>query len=296
MLMEQYRKYALSRVFSVNEIVTIDLIRDMFIPELEDLHLHEEAWEFVYCEAGIVKVFLDGECYILHDNECIFIRPGTMHDVGVDSNNTSAFVASFTVSNGDIMLPLMYVTLHVGKQQDRIIRDIIYEIRHTYAINSVEIHLLSFEAVKNPPFGSEQIICSYLEQFIIFMLREITGNEGSTITESGFQSLIENYLIRQADDYIRYNYTKDISIGKIAERFHYSRSRFTILFHEQTGINPGKLISELRIQKAKELLLSTDIPIMDISSLSGFASPAYFTNKFTKEVGISPSEFRKKNK
>lgn len=290
--MGYYKKYALSRVFSVNEIVSIDLIRDMFIPGLEDLHSHEEAWEFVYCENGIVRVFYKDEWYVLNKGECLFIRPGTLHDVDVDSRDTSAFVAAFTVSNGDPLLPMEHMTLHVGKQQAEIIEDIIYEVRHTYGIDTVEVHLLSFEAVENSPFGSEQIICTYLEQFIIFMLREITGTGEKTITGSGFQSLIENYLIRRADEYIRFNYTKNISVGTVAERFHYSRSRFSVLFREQTGINPGKLISELRLEKAKELLLSTDLPVTDIAVLSGFSSPQYFTNRFTKEYLISPREYR----
>lgn len=290
--MENYKKYTLSRVFSINDIVSVDLIRNMFIPGLEDLHMHEDAWEFVYCETGTIKVFYQDEWCILKDRECIFICPGTMHDIEVDSRETTAFVASFTVNNWEPLLPLEHMNLTVKDRQARIIEDIIHEVRHTYGISTVEVHLLSFEAVKNSPFGSEQIISTYLEQFIIFMLREITGDQDGKITESGFRSLIENYLIRQADEYIRSNYLNSISVGTVAERFHYSRSRFTILFYEQTGINPGKLISMLRVRKAKELLSSTDLSVTEISFMSGFSSPQYFTNKFTKETGISPTEYR----
>lgn len=65
-------------------------------------------------------------------------------------------------------------------------------------------------------------------------------------------------------------------------------------FKETTGTTIVRYITECRMQKAAELLLTTDYRISDFATMVGFEDAGYFTRLFRKEKGVSPAEFRKK--
>lgn len=72
-------------------------------------------------------------------------------------------------------------------------------------------------------------------------------------------------------------------------------NKYTIIkdFKERLGVSPMRYLSELRLSLAKNLLLSTDLSVADISRRSGFSSANYFVHMFKKKTGLSPTEFRR---
>ncbi|MNL78683.1 Bifunctional transcriptional activator/DNA repair enzyme AdaA [compost metagenome] len=68
------------------------------------------------------------------------------------------------------------------------------------------------------------------------------------------------------------------------------------LFKEETGKSVAEYLAELRFQKAKELLVSTDQPAKKIGELVGFDNTSYFYVSFKKHVGMTPDHFRRENK
>jgi AraC family transcriptional regulator of arabinose operon len=73
-----------------------------------------------------------------------------------------------------------------------------------------------------------------------------------------------------------------------------SVSRFSHLFRRQLGKTPGQFIEEQRVSHATHLLRRTSLTIGEISAECGFADPFYFANRFRRNRGISPSQFREK--
>jgi transcriptional regulator GlxA family with amidase domain len=68
------------------------------------------------------------------------------------------------------------------------------------------------------------------------------------------------------------------------------------MFKNEVGIPPKKYLSNLKINKAKELLAESDDPINLIASSVGFSDALSFSKFFRKELGISPSQYRKEHK
>ena len=58
------------------------------------------------------------------------------------------------------------------------------------------------------------------------------------------------------------------------------------------GMTPTNYIIERRLERAKELMQETDLPIADIALRSGFSSQSHFTTSFRRFVGVTPSSFR----
>ena len=96
--------------------------------------------------------------------------------------------------------------------------------------------------------------------------------------------------------YIHENYTEKIQVPYLAKLEGLSNSRYITLFSKETGKTPSEYILELRLQRACDLLLSTDIGIGPIGASSGYKDQYFFSKIFKKHIGVSPQEYRKANK
>ncbi len=97
------------------------------------------------------------------------------------------------------------------------------------------------------------------------------------------------YLI----DYIKDKLAIDISLGDIADHSELSQATVNRLFREHLGTSTMNFIHQKKIERAKHLLLVTDLPVSDIGPHIGINDVYYFSRFFKKMTGYSPSEFRR---
>ena|GEM_PF-1338987 len=102
-------------------------------------------------------------------------------------------------------------------------------------------------------------------------------------------------LSRQIEDYIKSNYQKDISVQSISEIFGVSRSYLTSKFSSEIGMSPSQYLIRVRMEKAKEYLLGTGMPIAVIAVAVGYNDAFYFSRFFKKCEKMSPTKFRQAN-
>lgn len=108
----------------------------------------------------------------------------------------------------------------------------------------------------------------------------------------GFHS--NNVVLKPGLEYIYSHYAENITLENVATVCNISETYFSRLFKRETGLSFPVFINELRIDKAKDLLIKTDRPIMTISSDIGFEECAYFIRVFKKIVNMTPASYRKK--
>lgn len=102
-----------------------------------------------------------------------------------------------------------------------------------------------------------------------------------------------NELTRQAVSYLRLNFAvQPLSRRKIAAHLAVSESYLTRVFHRDLGITPWEYLTRLRIERAKELLVSTHLTVTAIANEVGYNDGAYFSRVFRQETGRSPLDFR----
>ena len=90
------------------------------------------------------------------------------------------------------------------------------------------------------------------------------------------------------------NYQQKISITSIARELNYSSSWLSKTFTKHFGLSPKDYLTNLRIEKAKSLLLST-MSIKQVAELTGFPDQMYFSRVFTNREGMTPSQYRQKH-
>lgn len=100
-------------------------------------------------------------------------------------------------------------------------------------------------------------------------------------------------MILKAKDYIDRHYMdEDISLHTVASHVNFSQNHFSTIFSQETGGNFIEYLTKVRIEKAKELLINSNLKSADIAYEVGFSDPHYFSFIFKKNTGISPREFR----
>jgi AraC family transcriptional regulator len=97
--------------------------------------------------------------------------------------------------------------------------------------------------------------------------------------------------LRTARDYVGDNLAEDLTLAEIAREVHMSPYHFSRMFKLSTGLSPHQYVMRQRIERAKTLLMNTDLPVSVVARKVGFASPSHFAQQFRRLVGVSPRSF-----
>jgi Response regulator containing CheY-like receiver domain and AraC-type DNA-binding domain len=100
-------------------------------------------------------------------------------------------------------------------------------------------------------------------------------------------------IVNIAKEYIRANYSRELSLKAIADHVYLNACYFSELFKNETGKNFVDYVMEVRINAAKELLADYKIKVYEVGQLVGYIEPVSFNRAFKRVVGISPAEYRK---
>jgi len=143
------------------------------------------------------------------------------------------------------------------------------------------------EAAELPPTQQEAVVRHCLKDLLLQ-----AGSVSELPPKTEPQKRDET--LAAATEYLKSNFSKKISLSDLAKKIGISPSGLIKKFRKQLGITPQRYLSELRLQRAKDLLTNTALSVSQISEDTGFESVYYFSKFFKKETGDSPSEYRKK--
>jgi two-component system response regulator YesN len=110
------------------------------------------------------------------------------------------------------------------------------------------------------------------------------------------KELMENRTgkpIREAMTYINGHYAEKITLEDIAELLQLNPTYFSVLFKKETGRNFSACLTEVRMEKAKEMLRTTNFTMERIAENAGYADTRHFSRIFTRIIGMKPSLYRK---
>jgi AraC family transcriptional regulator len=126
---------------------------------------------------------------------------------------------------------------------------------------------------------------------ILMRLVDLSTNSGRASGKRGGAAL-PRWRIKRAVDYIEENLGEPITLGKMAEATGLTRMHFAAQFRAATGIRPHEYLLRKRIERARDLLLTSEMSLVEIALSVGFQTQAHFTTIFKRFVGETPHRWR----
>lgn len=233
---------------------------------LEEIHLR--TGDICIIPPGVkhnVEVFDDS--IILN----ILMRKSTLHDIFSNFLSSPNILSSFFLNNIYSQKAIDYIIFHTENDLDM-------KEKFIYMLWEMENkNVYYFQMISNTImliFGS--LIRYYVESAEMKTFNEKTDLQRVTI----LQYLHENYAT--------------VTLEDIAEKLHYSNEYTSKIIKNITGHNFTRLLQQIRIEKAKSLLVDTNMTVSNITAHIGYDTPEHFIRTFKKIVGMTPTEFRKK--
>ncbi len=123
---------------------------------------------------------------------------------------------------------------------------------------------------------------------------KIVGTYGVTRhMEKTTKAMMNVRAISAPVEFIKQNYANEITVAQLADLVHLSVSALERRFKKHLGKTPKQFITQVRLERARKLIVETRRPIAQIAFQSGFTEPSYFTQQFKKMFELKPSDLRR---
>ena len=249
------------------------------------LHCHEEATEIIFLKSGKLDVWLEKEKFTLKEGDVFVINPGEKHF-------TEGFLGTHILVSilGSNIISAFYTT---SVNILNLISSELQEEKNIYHVIQQTVKFIS--EIKMNKFGQSYIGNDIYDKNIIKLeilkVYSLLSKYYSDI--ESIKSVYASETSRTIEDYIKNNLEKNISIKDIAKILNYSESYAEKIAKKILGGSFKKTVIAHRIDKACDLLYTTDYSIEFISEQCGFNTSRAFFKQFSKIIGMSPSQYRK---
>lgn len=256
-------------------------------------HWHEEL-ELLYIREGSMVLHIDAQTFKVSKGDIIVIPPNLIHGASRCDHSPCDFYAIVFHPS------LIYSNLYDIIQQNYVDPYFIKTDKKFYFIGETsegwdQIHQLVaavIEAYHSKGFGFELLIKSYILQILYTIVQFHTDQKGD-YKKNEIQTI---QRMKKTLSFLEDKYQKPFSLSDWASHIELSKEQFCRFFKKNFHKTPIDYLIHYRVSKAAELLIHTNMPIIDIAFETGFESANYFTIAFKNKTSVTPREFRNKNR
>lgn len=209
-------------------------------------------------------------------------KPG---DVNILSANSMAY-CQWKEAISFIQLTVPPAFIEVAAQSDNNSRAA-YELINTWHTHDAKILQISqwlLDEQHSGGVGGKLYVDSLLNLLTVHLLRSYTDQ----FREARLPQRLTQQQIQSAIDYMHAHLNQDISLDALAQTVNISSSHLRRLFKQATGMAPHQYLINLRVNRAKELLLTNSLSISEVAAEVGFADQSHLHRHFKRIFGITP--------
>lgn len=227
--------------------------------------------QILYCTKGSGTLLIDGESYIIPPNTALFLPAFYPHEYYPNEDIWDIhWIAPSGYASDDIL------------RQFGLTEPSIFPLTETKMLDHIfrKMH----EAIRADQVFGNYRASGFLYDFLIEFYRLISDESSSGSPNSA---------LMKAVDHINFHFASEITLDELCSVSGISKQYLCLLFKNTLGTRPMEYIAKRRIQAAKELLVSTDKSVEEISEEVGFCTASYFCKLFKRYEGMTPSAFRR---
>lgn len=284
----------------IREIEIIPDGQDIFITPFSPVrrmasHRHE-FFEIIYVYSGQCRLCIEGEAISLHEGELSIVAPQSLHMAEVSEKST---VLSILVrqSTFDVMF---WNLLSQKDLLSQFFRSALYESEQSNFLflrtdNSDKLkrllHLLVQECYSDEPYSNSCAV-----NYINLLFAEILRRSSDTIRLYREDDITPGNLdFARIIRYIQENY-ETVTLSELAEMLHYSESYMSRIIKKYLKTTFSDLVRNLRLTRAADYLVTTEMTVNQIAEAVGFDSSDHFTRLFKRSFGVTPTDYRSRTK
>lgn len=246
------------------------------------LHVHS-FHEICYAFAGRGTFFINNQLHNIQIGDLFIARPGNYHEIiSSEDDPLGIYFWSYTLSIGTTQSDITNL-LNAYADSDQCISQQVGTIPQVF-------DLLANEVTRHEA-GYIQSITALTSNLLLETARSVTNIKVSDDSATDIQSTV----VRKVIQYLKDNYHQSILIRDIAAQVHMSERHVSRLFLEATGKTIKSYLTDLRMNKACNLLLQSSDPIGEVAQQTGYPDARYFSTVFRKQFGRTPTTFREQN-
>ena len=284
----EHESYDFESIFKKNGNQDIVLYKHpRYTPEF--FHSHE-YFEIFYVLKGECRHTIHDDCTILKEGTLFFIAPKTYHSIGVFDDNTIVInflikptllkkLFLYDMSSENILSEFFLSNLY---SLHRIESLIIYNV--TNNLKEIINLMLNEQHTKSPYYSL--VLNNLISLFFYFLLRNNKDFCDVRIISSSRTNLSNNML-----SYIFNNYN-NVTLSSLSEKYNYSIAHCSRIIKQETGKTFSKIIQEIRLSRAKDLLKETSLTIEEICIEVGYESISSFQRTFKSYTHTTPGNYR----
>lgn len=285
----------------LNKVFSIDNIVGLFYSDLNEkfdsLGERHNFYELVYIDGGKIQIETDDNLFELESNRLYIHEPNEFHRHKAISDKISSMYVLCFSSNSPILKEIIEKVFLLPEYLQDILSHILKYgsvIFESVVDNKEELYMIKR---KEYPAFLEHMLINYLEILLLEIMNINTmaisniSIDSCNATEKGIVKNSE--FVLSVKHYLMNHLCESIKIPDICETLNCSKTFLHVSFKKETGYSVMEYLTSLRIEKAKELIRTTNLNMSQIADQLGFCNISYFSNSFKKCTGMNPSEYSK---
>ena len=245
-------------------------------------HLHTE-YELGLVLYGDIVLTMEKETHHLHAGDIICINPFQVHELSSDMNVPMLFLQanpSFFYNSAPMLRNLEFTDTPILRANQspeyRTLRELIVTFSAEF-FKKDEFYELSCA-------GHLSLLFNQLLKLLPYQI--ISSNEA--MSQRG-----KSGRIKRIAEFIENNYQEKVTLSLLADMEHITETHLSHFFTDNFHMTFQEYLMKLRCEKARSLLLTTDLTLIDISITCGFSDPKYLNKTFQRLYNCSPKEYRR---
>ena len=232
-------------------------------------------WELTFIDNGELQTRVEEEDFELGQYDLMIYMPNQFHNQYTKADQTCSYLT--------VMFDMQCDKEHVETLNQRVFK------ANREILDTINLFVKTSNG--DEPYQNELLV-SYLEQILIRLIY-FDSIDDTPVKTSPMQQKFENELLNEILIFINDNIYSVITIESLCNEFNISRSSLQQLFKTNLNTAPKQYISDLKLNRSKQLIKESKYTISEISNILGFASIHYFSRKFKQQFGITPSDYAK---
>lgn len=257
--------------------LSIDALHAIFyqikMAPYESFSMPGNYYELIIVDQGELIHYVDGEPHVTKKNDSFIYPPNQKRRQAIETEGVTSYISIIFSATG-ISPTVFNQVIHLGSQNNQLVERM--------------IELSNYEGQDN--YVDDELLLNLKRILLRIIQGESAANEGPT---TSMRENYENELFQAMVDFIDQNVEVHNQVSDLVDHFSLSRSTIQTLFKKFVNMTPKEYINRVRLTRSQQMIRDTQLTLSQIADQLGYGSIQYFSRAFSREFGMSPSNYAK---